>query len=104
MSPLIPLLPHKLITDIQIPIKVQPGGFVMEVGAGLAFVKQLQRLLGRNVQAFGQLHGDGTNAVAHDNLLYHRGFNRVFYLPHFFASQLFIHSTNPSASFSRLSV
>jgi len=80
MSPLIPLLPHKLITDIQIPIKVQPGGFVVEVGAGLTFVEQLQRFLGRNVQALGQLYGDGPNAVAHDDFLNNRGFNGIFRL------------------------
>jgi hypothetical protein len=57
MLPPILLLPHKLIANIQIPVKVQPGGFVVEVGTGLAFVEQLQRFLGRDVQTLGQLHG-----------------------------------------------
>ena len=73
-------LPHKLIRHIQISIKVKASGLVMQVGAGLAFVKQLQRFLGRNIQTFGQLHSNGANAVAHDNLLYDRRFNGVFIL------------------------
>ena len=55
--PPILLLPHKLVA-IQIPIEVQPRGLVVEVGAGLAFVEQLQRFLWRDVQTFGQFHGD----------------------------------------------
>ena len=53
------LLPHKLIANIQIPVKVQPCRFVVEVGAGLAFVKQLQRLRRLDVQPPGQLNRDG---------------------------------------------
>ena len=45
---LLPHLPHKLVGNVQIAVEVEAGGFVVEVGAGLAFVEQLQRLLGRN--------------------------------------------------------
>ena len=44
----------------------------MEVGAGLAFVKELQGFHGLNVQPFGYLYRDGADAVAHDNLLHDR--------------------------------
>lgn len=80
MSPLIPLLPHKLVTNVQVAVEVEACGFVVEVGAGLAFVEQLQRFLRRNVQALGQLYGDGPNAVAHDDFLNNRGFNGIFRL------------------------
>lgn len=53
MLPLFPLLPHKLIRNIQIPIKIQTSRFVVEVGAVLAFVKQLQRLHWLNIQPLG---------------------------------------------------
>lgn len=39
--------------NTQLPIKIKPGGFVVEVGAGLAFVKQLQRLHWLNIQPLG---------------------------------------------------
>ena len=35
------LFTHELVGDIQIPIKVKAGGFVVQVGTGLAFVEQL---------------------------------------------------------------
>ena len=70
--PPLPLLPHKLVSHIQIPIKVKAGGFVVKVGAGLALVKQLQGFHGLDIQPFGYLYRDGADAVAHDNLLYDR--------------------------------
>ena len=73
-------LPLKLIGHIQVSIKVKACGLVVQVGTSLAFVKQLQGFYRFNIQSLGQLHRDGTNAVAHDDLLYDRRLNGVFKL------------------------
>jgi len=82
-------LPHKLISHIQISIKVKSRGLVMQISAGLAFVKQLQRFHRLNIQSFGQFHRDGTNAIAHDDLLYDRRLDGVFKLLLFHRKSVF---------------
>lgn len=73
-------LPHELVSHIQVSIKIKASRLVMQIGAGLAFVKQLQGFHGFNIESFGQFHRDGTNAIAHDNLLYDRRLDGVIKL------------------------
>ena len=82
--------PHELVSYIQVSKKVKTCGLVMEVGTSLAFVKQLKCFDRFNIESFGQLHRDGANAVAHDDLLYDRRLDGVFRLLLFHRKSVFL--------------
>ena len=44
---------HKLVSDIQIAVEIQSGVSVVEVGAGLAAIEEVERTGWRYVQTFG---------------------------------------------------
>ena len=44
---------HKLVSDIQIAVEIQSGVSVVEVGAGLTAIEEVERTGWRYVQTFG---------------------------------------------------
>ena len=54
---------HKLVSDIQIAVEIQSGVSVVEVGAGLAAIEEVERTGWRYVQTFGQLVSHTANLM-----------------------------------------
>ena len=61
---------YEFVGDVEVAIEVEACLSVVEVGAGLAFVEELQCSDGFDVQPLGKLYGNGAYAVAQDNLLH----------------------------------
>ena len=68
---------HELVGDIQVSVKVQSCGFVVQTGTGVATIEHLQGHDHVYRQPFGQGYGYGPDAIAHDDFLNHRRFRGI---------------------------
>ena len=62
----------KLVGDIEVAVKIEACGFVMQVGTSLALVEQFQCFYRLNIKPLGQFHCNGTDAVTQDDFLNNR--------------------------------
>ena len=75
--------PDKLINDVEVTVKIESSGFVMQVGTSLALIEKFKGLDRLNVKLPSQFHRNGTDAVAQDDFLNNRRFDRVIILLRF---------------------
>lgn len=68
LSPL--LLIDEIIGDISVAHQIQPCALIVELGAGLAAIEEVEGLSGRYVETLGQIIGNTGDLVAQNHFLY----------------------------------
>ena len=62
------VLPHQLVHDVVVAIKIQPGLLVVEAPARIALIEEVKGIQKRDVKTLRHIHNNASNAPPADDV------------------------------------